>query len=521
MAPWLQSLYVTDYTVPEKQYFDLLLGSFGPDVFLINISFPTGVLSVEECSARGFNILEHTFPGSIVKFFTLQVPFSDPSVLQKSEMGMIVFSLHVTFGLLVMPEFLQFSHMAYLEAKVAHTVSPSITGDCDKENFYILVTYGTQDFNFVTLVGKQALTPALAEEYDLMENGTHLSFSVPFSSLNVVYEAVKATSIRSRLDVTLMDPQSKYIIKQFSLSCTVIKTLTECFPNGTMTALAVKLDSVPSLNLSQLVLRDPSCGPAYSNDRLAYFVFTGSSCGTTRRFFGNVMLYENEISLPDELEMMKSEDEPEYELKVYCYYDINETHAVSFNARARRSEPYADDARGELQVEIRVASDDTYTRFHAAADYPVAKYLQEPVYFEVELKGTKLADVSLELDSCWATLDSNRLSQPRWNLVINGCANPVDPYQVIFHPVWVDERVHYPSHFKRFEVQMFAFAEDNDLSHQVFVHCDVVICDATKPQDGICDQLCSKKKIGIKSQRRAVSDHKLLHVLSGPILIIE
>lgn len=64
--------------------------------------------------------------------------------------------------------------------------------------------------------------------------------------------------------------------------------------------------------------------------------------------------------------------------------------------------------------------DNTYTRFHSAADHPVAKYLQEPVYFEVELKGTKLADVSLELDSCWATLDSSRFSQPRWNLVING-----------------------------------------------------------------------------------------------------
>lgn len=64
--------------------------------------------------------------------------------------------------------------------------------------------------------------------------------------------------------------------------------------------------------------------------------------------------------------------------------------------------------------------DNTYTSFHSAADHPVAKYLQEPVYFEVELKGTKLADVSLELDSCWATLDSSRLSQPRWNLVING-----------------------------------------------------------------------------------------------------
>lgn len=139
-------------------------------------------------------------------------------------------------------------------------------------------------------------------------------------------------------------------------------------------------------------------------------------------------------------------------LKLYCYYAINKTNAVSFNTRARRSEPYADDARGELQVDIRVASgkrsylgqlhvnclriscnlrcsdrfivhsllDNTYTSFYSAADYPVAKYLQQPLFFEVELKGTKLVDVSLELDSCWATLDSNRLSQPRWNLVING-----------------------------------------------------------------------------------------------------
>lgn len=59
--------------------------------------------------------------------------------------------------------------------------------------------------------------------------------------------------------------------------------LSECFPNGTMTALAVKLESVPSLNPSQLVLRDPTCGSSYSDDRYAYFVFTGNSCGTTRR----------------------------------------------------------------------------------------------------------------------------------------------------------------------------------------------------------------------------------------------
>lgn len=43
-----------------------------------------------------------------------------------------------------------------------------------------------------------------------------------------------------------------------------------------------------------------------------------------------------------------------------------------------------------------------------------------------------------------------------------------DPHHVVFHPVWTDARVQHPSHFKRFEVQMFAFAEnEEDLSLQV------------------------------------------------------
>lgn len=239
------------------------------------------------------------------------------------------------------------------------------------------------------------------------------------------------------------------------------------------------------------------------------------------------------------------------------------------------------------RVIVRSLLDDAYATFHTDADYPVLKFLQEPVYFEVELKGTKLADISLELDSCWATLDSDRFSQPRWNLIIKGylcvcnafcqivawvevlkylsfsCVNPVDPYKVIFHPVPVDKRVNYPSHFKRFEVQMFAFADEDNLSHQVnlfyiffsfkhklklasvifpqvFVHCDIFVCDAKNPQDGVCDKLCYEKETGkgrfwwsskleilkftfvvFTGQKRAASDdRRLQHVISGPILVI-
>ena len=64
------------------------------------------------------------------------------------------------------------------------------------------------------------------------------------------------------------------------------------------------------------------------------------------------MVYENEISLPDDLDgqMESKSDEPDYELKVTCYYDVNTAYSVAFLIRPRNNEPYAQPAKGELQV---------------------------------------------------------------------------------------------------------------------------------------------------------------------------
>uniref|UniRef100_A0A667XWR0 Uncharacterized LOC115356181 n=1 Tax=Myripristis murdjan TaxID=586833 RepID=A0A667XWR0_9TELE len=492
---------ITDNTVPEERIFKVLLGPLGSDVALVNITFPTEVLSVADCNVRGFNVLEHeSHNGS--KAFTLQVPFTDPVVMQMKEAGITVYSLHLTFGLLVLPEFAPFAHTANLEAAlvdiVPSLVPPSVSGSCDYDSFHITVRYGTQSFNFHTVVGKRLLTPVLAQQYGLVDNGTHFSLMVPFSAPDAAFEVRLSSRHRSGTSFWLA------VSSQHSLVC---------FRNYHI------LESVPNLSPSQLTLRDPACGPAFSDDRFAYFVFTGSSCGTTRKFMPDAMLYENEISLPDELEkQMQSNDE----LKVSCRYDVNTAHAVAFLIKPRNNEPYAETAKGELQVAMRLARDDSYTQLYRDEDYPIAKYLNQPVYFEVELMRSTNPKVSLELENCWATLSEDRTSQPRWNLIINGCANPVDPYQVLFHPVWPDARVQHPSHFKRFEVQMFAFASDQEnLSDQLFVHCDVVICDVSRPMGGPCSGQCSNQENVIKGQRRAVSDvHSFIHISSGPILIM-
>ncbi|KAM6915037.1 zona pellucida sperm-binding protein 2-like [Xenentodon cancila] len=490
-----QPIQLIDNTVPAEQLFKLVLGHFALDVALVNITFASEVLSVTDCNARGINILEHTSSNGSMKVFAIKVPFTDPVVSHMKKEGAAIYSLHMTFGLLVLGTFLPFSHTAFLQTNREDMASPSITGGCDHRNFYILVKYETPGFNFQTIVGNRLMTPSLAQHYNYMENGTHFSLVIPFSAPDVVAMAIASSSIKSKLRVGLRTPETNTEITDFVLTCDFPSTLTECFPNGTMTALAVKLESVPQLNPSQLRLKDPTCGPTYANDHVAYFVFTVNSCGTTRKFLPNAMLYENEISLPEGPEIKIDADHPEYELRVSCFYDINTSHAVGFHTRPRRSEPYAENSKGQLHVVMRLALDDSYNKFTQAEDYPIAKYLQQPLYFEVELMRSTNPQVSLELENCWATQDEDRMSQPKWNLIINGCPNPVDPYQVVFHPVWSNARVRYPPHFKRFEIQTFAFAEgQDDMSNQLFVHCDVVICDAKNPLGGVCTGQCPEKE---------------------------
>ncbi|XP_068610217.1 uncharacterized protein [Brachionichthys hirsutus] len=511
-------LQVTDHTVPEERLFKVLFGPFVSDVVLVNVSFPSAVLSVSGCNARGFNVLERMSPDGSSKVFTLEVPFADGVVLQTEETGTTVYSLRLTFGLVVLPEYAPFSHAAHLEATLVGEVPPSVSGDCDDQNFYILVKHGSRGSNFEIVVGKRALTPGLARLYAVTENGTHSGFAVPFPSPDVAFEAIQGSSIKARLDVVLRSPESNGSIQQFSLSCNFLSALTECHPNGTMTALAVKLESVPSLSPSRLTLRDPACGPSSSDDRFAYFVFTGSSCGTTRKFLSTAMVYENEISLPDELQT--ESDEPEYELKVSCFYQINGTRAVSFRPRHGRSDPVAGNGKGKLQVTMRLALDGSYSAFHSAEDYPVATVLRQPLHFEVELKSGN-PRVSLELEKCWATFGEDGASRPRWNLIINGCVNPVDLYQVALHPVEVDARVQLPSHFRRFEVRMVALAEGrDDPRHQLRIHCEVVICDDRNRMGGACRKDCSNQESPMKGRRRAAPDgHTFRFVSSGAMMI--
>ncbi|KAJ7988051.1 hypothetical protein DPEC_G00319630 [Dallia pectoralis] len=501
---------------PEQAVLVFKLGSFNLDVELLSVTLSTGVLTVAECKARGFNLHEEMSEDNLLKSFTMTVPFMDPAVSRENrpEQAVTSFTLNLIYGLVVQPENTPFSHSASVNAVLMNVVPHSITGVCDEENFYVTVNYGNQAPLFEVMVGGWLLTPDLAEQY-VTEGESRITLTVPFSAPQAAFEAVHFSTVRSRLDVALLNPFTNVTMKDFSLGCTFIKTLTECFSNGTMTALAVKVESTPNLNPGLLTLTDRTCGPIYSDDRFAYFHFTVNSCGTTRQFIENLVLYENVISLPDELKIISGLDK-EYHLKVSCYYKINNT--LAYHSKPCNVMSSVEAETGQLLVVMRIARDASYETFHQVEEHPVVRHLRRPLHIEVELTRSTDPGVELVLEHCWATLDKDRNSKPRWNLIVDGCESPENPYRVVFNPVAADARVHFPSHFKRFQVYIAALNEDTaTLTDKIFVHCDVYICDSNSPIGGRCGGQCVNQANTKRGQRHVedTATKPRLYVSSG------
>ncbi|XP_061560332.1 uncharacterized protein LOC133416962 [Phycodurus eques] len=516
-----------DFTNAEERLFSIHVGTFLEDVELKNITFSTGTYTLEECGARGFVVKEHGHPGG-TKSFTLKVPFAFTEVLKNNPEPLVTtYTLALVLGFLIYPEATPFAHPVEVVASLQDVVLPTIQGSCDQHLFYIEVTFGSQGKNFQTQVGSQPLTPELAQAFRLQENETHLNLVVPFTARETAFEFITSDSIRARLDMLLWEPNNNWMLADLYLTCNFPVKTTVCHPNGTMTALAVKVESVPNLTPSWLTLKDKFCKPTFSDDRFAYFSFSVGTCGTTRTFFENYMMYQNEIGLYYKGTSYTSPNDPEYRQTVSCYYMVNDTQTVAFGYKSRSTYPSAEIGLGQLDVQMRLAHDSSYYYFYQPEDYPVMKHLREPLYFEVELTHSNDPSLELILESCWATAHEDGNSLPSWDIIVKTCENKDDSYVTLFHPVTADARVNIPPHFKRFSVKMFTFIKDDQvLKDEIYIHCNAMICDTNGDSHGICRGQCPRRSHGIsgfhgikgvKRTKRSTDSNRQRRISSGPI----
>uniref|UniRef100_A0AAV2K7W1 ZP domain-containing protein n=1 Tax=Knipowitschia caucasica TaxID=637954 RepID=A0AAV2K7W1_KNICA len=477
-----------DQSDAEGRLFSVKIGTFLQDVELKNITFSTGTLSVEQCVQRGFNVQQKDHPDS-TRTFSISLGFSEDVVQTHNPERLVTrYTLALTMGFVVLPERSSFSASAELQASLQDVVLPKVSGSCDQENFHITVTYGNQGSNsqtFETLVGYNRLTAERAAAYRFTEHSTHFSFVVPFLAQDTALEVLESDSVRARLDILLWDPKYQWPVGDLFLACHFPLTSTQCFSNGTMNAVAVKLESVPNLQPSRLRLKDRSCRPVKTTERWALFSFTVDSCGTSRTFLDNYMVYENEISLDYNSEPVyqgwggrvsrTSPIDPEYKQKVSCLYRVDGALSTLFS-HAPGSAPAAEVGKGQLQVNLRLAKDRSYTSFFQPEDFPILKVLQEPVFMEVSLDSSSDPRLELVLENCWASSGADRHALPRWDIIVDTCENPEDRYLTELLPVHKDGRVTIPAHVKRFSFKMFTFTRnDQVLQEQIQIHCDTVV----------------------------------------------
>ncbi|KAL8164174.1 UNVERIFIED_CONTAM: hypothetical protein K2H54_047240 [Gekko kuhli] len=486
-------IVIKDSTNIPLQLFNVSVGPFLPDVELVSVKVDgSGPWSLPEVEKQGCTVVGSRHPNSSNDFI-LQIPFDTPGVTKEYVSGPVRnYTLNVTFGFSVSPHTDPFEVPVILVALVEDAVLPQAIGSCDEEALYLAVRRGNVDQDWLPFVKDTLLTREAAHQlgYTFHDNGTHLALRVPRGAAHVAYEEVHSSGVLVTFQLLLKDPATQAEMMDFSVSCSFSsKELIDCFPNGTMVVSALKLVGIPDLVPSNLVLRDRRCKPFSVTEEGATFVFSVSTCGTTRTFESTTMTYENEV-----LYVPPGQAAPVYQLKCGCRYTIGDALLLQYSPVEAPS-PSVLPGVGLLALVLKLARDQSYRDFYQDAEYPVTRYLREPLHFQVELLYSQDPQLELFLEDCWATASPDRNSSPQWHIVTDSCENAEDSHQTVFHRV-PPGSVPFPTHVKRFEVKMFTFmVEDQALQGQVYFHCSAVICDSNWPSsDALCARRCIPRR---------------------------
>ncbi|NWY91594.1 ZP2 protein, partial [Loxia curvirostra] len=318
-----------------------------------------------------------------------------------------------------------------------------------------------------------------------------------------------------------------------------------CTQDGYMDFEILAESTTPLLDLDTLRLRDPVCRPAYRsplNDRVRFHVPL-NGCGTRHwvsvwpglvgwdsgignaltnavtylQFDGEQIHYENEVrALWTDLPLGRISRDSELRLTVVCSFSNGD---ASLTVKVDNlSPPPSSVNQGSLSLVLLSYPEDSYRQPYREDQYPIVRYLRQPIFLEVQVLNRNDPNLHLVLDDCWATASPEPRSLPQWNIVVDGCEYDLDSYRTVFHPV--GRGVSYANYRQRLEVKTFAFVSgDKALPGLVYFHCSVLICHRFHPDSPLCIPRCprpsrSKRESGMAAVNSAVVS------LGGPVLLV-
>ncbi|KFO34260.1 zona pellucida sperm-binding protein 4 [Fukomys damarensis] len=310
-------------------------------------------------------------------------------------------------------------------------------------------------------------------------------------------------------------------------SCYYGNTVTShCTQDGHF-SIAVSRDAAsPPLHLESVRLvfgNDSGCEPVMVTRTFVLFRFPFTSCGTTSWVTGDQTVYENELIAKRDV---RTGDHGSitrdniFRLQVSCSYSLNSNTVPVHVQVLTLSPPLPKTQPGPLALELQIAKDENYGSYYAAADYPVVKFLRDPVYVDVSILHRTDPNLGLLLQQCWATTSPSPLHQPQWPILVEGCPYTGDNYQT--QRIAVERSLPFPSYHQRFSFSTFGFVDSSRakqaLSGQVFLHCSASVCQPAGMLS--CTVTCPpanrKRKSGLYFQNSTASISS-----KGPMILLQ
>ncbi|KAL9968054.1 hypothetical protein ACROYT_G026380 [Oculina patagonica] len=225
-----------------------------------------------------------------------------------------------------------------------------------------------------------------------------------------------------------------------------------------------------------------------------------TGCNTTRRYTPTAIVYSNTVlEIPVAAEDVVTRVR-EIEIQFSCFYSkYGVVSSVGWKPSNRKL-VFSDEGKGNFTLSLNMFPDKRFVSPYTKDDFPVAVVLRKLLFFEVSVtSGDK--QLSIIADRCYATPTQDQKSSLKYEFIRKGCPNDVT---VKYHSASSVST-------QRFSLEAFKFIADHPF---VFVHCHVIVCNATDP-----DSQCAKKCPSSGRGRRAVSDHvtDVYSLAQGPL----
>ncbi|XP_019215758.1 alpha-tectorin [Oreochromis niloticus] len=248
---------------------------------------------------------------------------------------------------------------------------------------------------------------------------------------------------------------------------------TVCMQNSASLTLVGCLLEDKGIDYSALHLNDPTCrGQVDELTHMVTFSFNSSnSCGTEVTTNNSQVIYKNIITTQNSSSDIITRHDQIY-IDFSCVQTQPDIKTATFRIRHSSVIQHLTSGVWDYTLIMKAFTDAGRTQ---AVESNTEVQLNQKIWVELKTDGLDGDMVVMVTDSCWATDQPSPDSTPRYDLIINGCANPAD------QTVQVEENGLGTSNY--FSFNMFEFTGG---SGEVFLHCKLHVC----PKQNNCVPTC-------------------------------